>query len=466
MFEKAIEGSGGIILVKQGAIILAAGKGTRMNSKLPKVLHKINGLPMTAHVIRALSKCHLDQTVMVVGHEGELVQEVYGDQVDYAVQREQLGTGHAIMSAMPVLESDIDVVMIVCGDTPLLTGSSLLKMLQSFYNSDASCMVLTAKLPNPTGYGRIIRGEEEQVVAIIEEKDASVTEKRINEINTGTYCFKVPDLKEALEHLNNENAAGEYYLTDTISYLCQRGKIVAGQLLSDYHEILGVNNRVQMAQAVEILRKRKCEELMLKGVTIVDPNRVYIEQDVEVDIDTIIEPNVQLKGNTKIGKECFIGADTELIDTTVGDFCEIKKSVLWEASVADHGKIGPFAYLRPGSALAENVKVGDFVEIKNSHIAEGSKVPHLSYIGDATVGEKVNIGCGTITCNYDGEKKHPTIIGDGAFIGSNSNLVAPVEVGENAFVAAGSTITKDVPANALAVARGRQYIKEDWVKKK
>ena len=421
-------------MVKQGAIILAAGKGTRMNSKLPKVLHKINGLPMADHVIRALAKCHLDQTVMVVGHEGELVQEVFGDRVDYAVQREQLGTGHAIMCALPILRHDIDVIMVVCGDTPLLTGNSLLIMLQSFYNSDASCMVLTAKLPNPTGYGRIIRGEEEQVVAIIEEKDASVTEKRVSEINTGTYCFKVADLKEALEHLNNENAAGEYYLTDTISYLCKRGKVVAGQLLQDYHEILGVNNRVQMAQAV--------------------------------DIDTIIEPNVQLKGKTKIGKDCFIGADTELIDSTVGEDCQIKKSVLWETEVCDHVNIGPFAYLRPGSVIEATAKIGDFVEIKNSHIGVGSKVPHLSYIGDATVGEKVNIGCGTITCNYDGKKKHPTVIQDGAFIGSNSNLVAPVEVGHNAFVAAGSTVTKNVPDNALAVARGRQYLKEEWVKEK
>lgn len=453
-------------MVKQGAIILAAGKGTRMNSKLPKVLHKINGLPMTAHVIRALEKCHLDQMVMVVGHEGELVQQVFGAQVDYAVQAQQLGTGHAIMQALPVLKKDIDVVMVVCGDTPLLTGSSLLKMLQSFYNSDASCMVLTAKLPNPTGYGRIIRGEEEQVMSIIEEKDASVTEKRINEINTGTYCFKVADLKEALEHLNNENAAGEYYLTDTISYLRRRGKVVAGQLLQDYQEILGVNNRVQMAQAVEILRRRKCEELMLKGITIVDPNRVYIEQDVEVDTDTIIEPNVQLKGNTKVGKDCFIGADTEIIDSFVEDGCEIKKSVLWEAKIGSQVKIGPFAYLRPGSVIEPEVKIGDFVEIKNSHIAEGSKVPHLSYIGDATVGKNVNIGCGTITCNYDGVNKHPTVIKDGAFIGSNSNLVAPVEVGEHGFVAAGSTITKDVPARALAVARGRQYTKENWVKEK
>jgi len=445
-------------------IILAAGKGTRMKAALPKVLHKVAGKPMISHVLSLAQSICSEQAVLVVGYGAEELKAFLGDGVHYVVQEPQLGTGHAVMQGLPLVDKSFDGVFVVCGDTPLLTEETLAAMKQKFIAEEAACVFLTAEVDNPAGYGRIVRDDAGKVQRIVEEKDASPVEKAITEINTGTYLFCRAALDEALRTLKNDNAQGEYYLTDTISYLAQQGQKVESFISSDFQETLGINDQVQLAQADGILRLRKNRELMLKGVTITDPNNTYIDMDVEVAADTVIDLGCCLRGKTVIGSGCHIGPHCDIQDTLIGDGSRVQHSVLCDAVVGANCCIGPFAYLRPQAVLADHVKVGDFVEIKKSQIGQGSKIPHLSYVGDATVGKKVNVGCGTITCNYDGYEKHQTVLEDGVFIGSNTNLVAPVKVGKDAFVAAGSTITDEVPAESLAVARGKQVVKEGWAK--
>ena len=450
--------------MKTTAIILAAGQGTRMKSKLPKVLHKTLGKPMVQWVIDCLSAAGVSEKIAVLGHGGAQVAEVVEGQTTIAFQTEQLGTGHAVMQAIPALKNENECVLVVCGDTPLLRSETIIALLEKHKIEKNAVTVLTAVAENPTGYGRIVRSGE-RISAIVEQKDATVEEQSITEINTGTYCFDQAFLLQYLSKLDTNNAQKEYYLTDLIKIANQNQFAVGGYCLADFSESLGVNNRVQLSQAEQILRQRKCNEIMLAGVTLIDPTATYIGADVEIGNDTIIYPNVVLEGNTKIGSDNIIGMNCRIVDSQIGDGNDIQSTVIVESTVGNNCKIGPMAYLRPGTVVENNVKIGDFVELKKSHIGEGSKIPHLSYVGDASVGSGVNIGCGSITCNYDGVNKYQTIIKDGAFIGSNTNLVAPVVVEEKAFIGAGSTITKDVPADTLAVVRGELRVKEEWSKR-
>ena len=446
------------------AIILAAGQGTRMKSKLPKVLHKVLGKPMVQWVIDCLTAAGVTDKITVLGHGAEQVATVVGEQTSIVYQTEQLGTGHAVMQGVKALGTENDCVIVICGDTPLLQADTI-KSLLAKHNAEKNMVtVLTAQASDPTGYGRIVRNGA-QIEAIVEQKDATEEEKTITEINTGTYCFNQQFLLQYLPTLTTNNAQKEYYLTDLIKIANQNQFPVGGYQLDDFSESLGVNNRVQLAQAEQVLRQRKCNEVMLAGVTLIDPASTYIGADVVIGNDTIIYPNVVLEGATVIGSDNVIGMNCRFVDSIIGDNNDIQSTTIVESTVGNECKIGPMAYLRPGTVLADQVKIGDFVEVKKSQIGTGTKIPHLSYVGDAVVGNSVNIGCGTITCNYDGVNKYQTTIKDNAFIGSNTNLVAPVVVEEKAFIGAGSTITKDVPADTLAVVRGELRLKDDWSKR-
>lgn len=448
------------------AVILAAGKGTRMKSNLPKVLHEVNGKPMLAHVISEVKQAGATVIILVIGHGSEKVRERFGEEFRYVIQQAQLGTGHAVMIASEELKKHTGDVLLVCGDTPLLTSATLQALYTKHKVQDASCTILTANLEDPYGYGRILRTDKGEILKIVEEKDATDLERKISEINTGSYCFKCSDLLDAIKEITPNNTQGEYYLTDVIVALNNSKKIVTAYITPDFEETLGINSKAQLAEAARILRARKIQELMLAGVTVIDPNNTYIEDEVEIGIDTIIYPTCFIGGKTKIGPECEIGPGCKITDSLVGGNCEIQYSVLKDVKIGNDCIIGPYAYLRPGTVLADRVKVGDFAEVKNSFIGEGSKIPHLSYVGDAKLGKGVNIGAGTITCNYDGVNKYQTVVQDGAFIGSNTNLVAPVTIGANAVTGAGSTITKDVPPGALAVERAEQKIRKGYFKGK
>lgn len=448
------------------AVVLAAGKGTRMKSALPKVLHKILGKAMVKFVLDACCAIGVDKPILVIGHGAEQVKETLGEQAHYIIQEEQLGTGHAVLQAESLLRDFAGDVLVVCGDTPLLQGKTLAALWEYHRQQKASATVLTGIIENPAGYGRIVRDKTNRVCKIVEHKDASDQEQAIKEINTGTYIFAAGDLLSALHQLKPNNAQGEYYLTDVLEILNQAGKNIEGFITADADENMGINDKAQLAVAARKIQERINLQHMLAGVILTDPNSTYIEPDVSIGEDSIILPNTHLQGNTLIASGCTIGPNTRIVDTTISEGCEIQFSVVLESIIGQYCTVGPYAYLRPGAILHSNVKVGDFVEIKKSTIGVGSKVPHLSYIGDATVGTGVNIGAGTITCNYDGVHKFPTVINDNAFIGSNTNLVAPVEVGEGATVAAGSTITSDVPEAALGVARGKQRNILRWRKNK
>ena len=447
------------------AVILAAGKGKRMRSAHPKVLHKVGGKPMLLHVCEAARKAGVDKQIVVVGHGREKLLENLPE-LNYVVQEEQLGTGHAVFQAKEAIGADVERVLVLCGDTPLLTSATLKNLIQHHEKTGAVATILTAEIENPYGYGRILRDSSGSVKKIVEHRDASPEELLIIEINSGTYIFEKTDLFAALDRLTPDNSQGEYYLTDVISVFFSQGKKVSAFKTEDADEIQGINDRVQLAVAEEILRNRKNRELMLSGVTLIDPSTTYIDTNVEIGQDTIIFPHTFIQGNSVIGSGCQVGPSCRLQDCVLGDNSVVQYSVLVESRFGQGCKIGPFAYVRPGSDVRDNVKIGDFVEVKKCKIGAGSKVPHLTYLGDSEIGEGVNVGAGTITCNYDGEKKHKTIISDNAFIGSNSNLVAPIEIGKEAYIAAGSTITENVPEGALAIARERQTIKEGWVGKK
>ncbi|HHX77069.1 MAG TPA: bifunctional UDP-N-acetylglucosamine diphosphorylase/glucosamine-1-phosphate N-acetyltransferase GlmU, partial [Firmicutes bacterium] len=384
--------------------------------------------------------------------------EKLGPELTYVIQEEQLGTGDAVKAAKEYL--DDGEVIVLCGDTPLLNGA-LLKEFLEFHRKEASLVtVLTAETADPAGYGRVIRNEQGKVIKIVEEKDATVEERAIKEINTGTYCFYGPALAKALGLLSRDNKQKEYYLTDVLEILDREGKVTACKT-REPRLALGVNNREQLAEAAAILREFKNRQLMDAGVTLIDPRTTYIDVDVEIGPDTVIYPNTFIEGKSRVGKECSVGPATHITDSMLGDKVVIRYSVVADSSIGDNVVIGPFANIRPGSSLDQNVKIGDFVEVKKSSVGEGTKIPHLSYIGDAEIGGGVNIGAGTIVVNYDGKEKHMTRIGSGAFIGCNSNLVAPVTVGDESFVAAGSTITEDVPPGSLAISRARQVVKAE-----
>lgn len=445
------------------SIILAAGEGKRMKSKTAKPLHKVSGKPMLGCVLDAATEANTDKNIVVIGHRKEEIQEYFGDSVLYAVQERQLGTGDAVIQGTKQIADEEGIVMVLCGDTPLITAETLKKALAEQTENNNAVTVITAIAPNPFGYGRIVRSEDGSLKKIVEQKDATEEEQKITEINSGMYFFDIKHLRVALSKLNNNNSQGEYYLTDTIEYLINNGE-KAGSVLADFYETLGVNDRVQLAAAEKIQNQRNVKKAMLDGVTIIDPDNTYIESSVKIGMDTVIYPGTTLKGDCKIGEDCTLGPNTIIEDCEIEDSSSVVCSRLVESKVGKNVNIGPFAYLRPNSRLADNVKIGDFVEVKNSFIDEGTKVSHLTYIGDADVGKKVNFGCGTVIVNYDGTKKHRTTICDNAFIGCNTNLVSPVTVNEGAYTAAGSTITKDVPEGALAIARSRQENKENWTK--
>ncbi len=447
------------------AIILAAGKGTRMKSALPKVLHQVGGKPMVQQVLDAASFSGADKKVVVVGFGAQSVADALAGQAEFVVQNEQLGTGHAVMQARRELSNFAGTVMVLCGDTPLLTGKLLARLYAEHAQAQAVATVLTAVMPDPAGYGRVIRNSAGQVEKIVEHKDASVAELAVSEINTGIYCFEAKELLTALDGLTCNNAQGEYYLTDVIAILNQQGNKVWAVKADDYRETLGINSRQQLAEAEGIIRRRKLDELMENGVTIMNPSSTFIDAQVEVGADTIIYPFTWIEGQSKIGANCSIGPNSRLSNTTIGDETTIHFSYAHDCTIGNHVTLGPYVHLRPDTCLKDGVKVGNFVEVKNSTVGEKSKIPHLSYIGDTDMGAGVNIGSGTITVNYDGKHKHRTTIEDDAFIGCNTNLVAPVTVGHGSYVAAGSTITKNVPPGSLGVARARQNNLEGWAEK-
>lgn len=449
----------------RNAVILAAGQGTRMKSKLYKVLHKVCGKPMVEHVVDQVSLLGLDSIVTVVGHGAEKVKAQLGDKSEYVLQEEQLGTAHAVMQASGILSGKEGITLVLCGDTPLITSGTMEALLKHHEETSAAVTVLTAVADDSTGYGRIIRGENGHVEKIVEHKDATEEERRIKEINTGTYCFDNKALFESLTKVSNENVQGEYYLPDVIEILKNEGRTVAAFQTEDFDETLGVNDRLALSTAERLMKERINRRHMVGGVTLIDPANTYISIEAEIGPDTVIYPGTVIEGNTKIASDCIIGPNTELKNCEVGEGTVIRHSVAHDSLIGREVNIGPFAHIRPQSDIKDEVKIGNFVEIKKSVFGKGSKASHLSYIGDAEVGSDVNIGCGSITVNYDGQNKHLTKIEDGSFIGCNSNLVAPVTVGKGAYVAAGSTITEDVPGNALAVARARQVNKENYVER-
>lgn len=451
--------------MKTKALVLAAGQGTRMKSNGSKVLHQVLGKSLVEYPIIAAEGVGIKDICLIVGHKAEDVQEKLKDRVSYAMQKEQLGTGHAVMQALDFIE-DADEVMVLCGDTPLVTKETLQTMLDFHREKKNAITVLSAIMGDPTGYGRIVRDENGTVLKIVEQKDATEAEKSIQEINGGMYTFDGKLLKHALSKLDNKNSQGEYYLTDTIEILLSEGHRVDAIAIQESDDIAGVNSRVQLASTTAVMKHRINERHMANGVTLIDPENTYIESDVVIGKDTIIEPGCMIQGNTVIGEGCRIGFNTKLSNMTIKDCVDIESSVLTDSFVDEGTHVGPFAYVRPNSHIGKNIKVGDFVEVKNATIGDGTKIAHLTYVGDADVGKNVNFGCGTVIVNYDGQKKHRTTIGDNAFIGCNTNLVSPVVVEDNAYTAAGSTITKTVPANSLGIARAKQENKENWVLKK
>lgn len=449
------------------AVVLAAGKGTRMRSKHAKVVHAIMGKPMINWVLDALEPVGFDDIHVVVGHAADQVRACVGDTAQCVLQEEQLGTGHAVQTVMKdlTLPDGPGMVLVTCGDTPLITGEVLAQFVAYHESHGHAADVLTVINPAPTGYGRIVRNADDIVERIVEEKDANEYIRAIQETNVGTYCFDLQFLRETLFDLTTDNAQNEFYLTDLIHLAQTRGRMAGAFIMKDLEDGLGVNNRVQLAQATKVMRQRINETLMMAGITMVDPESCYIDASVRIGCDTLLEPNVILEGNTRIGEGCIIGSQTKMTNVQFGSGSVVQASTLWDCTVGEDCQIGPFAYLRPGTVLENGVKIGDFVEVKNSHIGRGSKIPHLGYVGDATFGERVNFGCGSITCNYDGHAKHQTVLGDGVFVGSNTNLVAPIEIEDNAYVGAGSTLTKNVKKDALALTRAPQKTIENWKKR-
>lgn len=450
--------------MKTGAIILGAGKGTRMNSNLPKSLHCIMNKPLIEYIRENVEPLIDTKPVVVIGYEGKKVQDYFKESVSYAWQKQQSGTGNAVKCGLKEIK-DEKIVFVLCGDTPLLQKETLEKMRKEHLLKNRSATVLTAILKDSTGYGRICKDRVGNFSRILEEKDANLEEKKIKEVNSGIYLFERNALEKALLNLGKDNVQGEFYLTDVLEIMKREDKNVGIYKLDDENEIKGINNRVQLSEAAKIMKERINYAWMKKGVTLEDSNTAYIGSQVVLNKDVIIGANVHLLGKTVIGENTIIGNNSTIENCIVGKGVEIYESILLSSKIGDGCLIGPFTYIRPDSYLGNYVRIGDFVELKKTKVGNCSKIPHHSYIGDSKIGEKVNIGAGTITCNYDGELKYETIINNGAFIGSNTNLVAPVVIDEEAYIGAGSTITKDVPSKSLSIARCRQKNIENWNKK-
>jgi bifunctional UDP-N-acetylglucosamine pyrophosphorylase/glucosamine-1-phosphate N-acetyltransferase len=451
-------------------VVLAAGQGTRMKSQLPKVLHQIAGRPMIEHVLHAAQAVTPATVTVIVGHRADLVRERLSGGAagvpQFALQEPQRGTAHALQQAEQALTGHSGTVILLSGDVPLLRAATLQRLLDTHRGANAAATVVTATVDRPYGYGRIVRTKG-RIARIVEERDASPAERHIKEINSGIYAFDLAPLFDSLRGIAAQNAQGEFYLTDLIAIYRRRKLVVETLSVDNPEEIRGINSRTELADVSRLVRQKKNEELMAAGVTLIDPATTYIDPDVEVGPDTVIHPGVALEGHTRVGAACEIQAHVRIADSQIGDRVTINNfCLILGARVADGATVGPFAHLRPDTVVHERAKVGNFVELKKTSLGAGSKVNHLSYLGDATVGADVNVGAGTITCNYDGEKKHETVIEDGAFIGSDTQLIAPVRVGKGAYVGAGSSITEDVPAGALGIARGRQSNVEGWAERK
>ena len=450
-------------------VVLAAGKGTRMKSARPKVLHSLGGLPIVEHVLRAADQLAAASTTLVIGHAGDDVRAAltHRPSLAFVVQSPPRGTGDALRQTETTFKGRRGTLLLLYADVPLLEARTLTRLVDAHHAAHAAATVLTAALDDPSGYGRIVRDTSGRIDRIVEERDASEGERAIREVNGGIYAFSLEPLFEALTTLAADNSQREYYLTDLVTVYRHRGLAVETLRLEDANELRGVNTRADLADLDRAVRRRKAHALMLAGVTLDDPATTYIDEDVAVGADTTIGPMVQLQGRTRVGERCHVHAGVRLTDATIGnDVMLLDRSIVVQSTVADGASVGPFAHVRPESAVGPGARVGNFVELKKTTMGRGSKANHLAYLGDATIGRDVNIGAGTITCNYDGVSKHPTIIEDGVFIGSDSQLIAPVRVGQGAYVAAGSSITDDVPADALAIARGRQETKPGWAERR
>jgi bifunctional UDP-N-acetylglucosamine pyrophosphorylase/glucosamine-1-phosphate N-acetyltransferase len=447
-------------------IILAAGQGTRMNSKKPKVLHEVAGLPLVEHVIRlseALSDC---QPVVVIGHGAEEVQASLSHlEVSFVLQKEQLGTGHAVMMARDFIEKESSI-LVLYGDTPLIREHTILDFIEKHRANKNQLSVLSMRLDDPAGYGRILRRKDGGLSGIIEHKDADEGQRAIDEVNSGIYLINGERLLAHIDEIENNNVQKEFYLTDIVEIFAHQGYNVDAYCVEDSQEMLGINTRVQLAQAESVFRKRISQHWMIEGVTIIDPENTYIDPDVTIGQDSIIYPGTMLRGQTIIGRDCLIGPRAVIENSEISDGVHIRESQVIDSSIDENTVVGPYAYIRPGSEIGKSVKIGDFVEIKKSQIGDGTKISHLTYVGDAKVGKSVNLGCGVVFVNYDGVKKSRTEIGDRSFIGCNVNLVAPVTVAEDAYVAAGTTVTKSVPKDSLAIGREKQRNIEGWVSRK
>jgi bifunctional UDP-N-acetylglucosamine pyrophosphorylase / glucosamine-1-phosphate N-acetyltransferase len=449
-------------------VVLAAGKGTRMKSEVPKVLHPIAGRALIDHVLRTASALNPATTTIVVGHSADQVRSHLTSQsnLEFVVQEPQLGTGHAVLQTAPILRGQQGIVLLLSGDVPLLSTRTLEALIATHRDTRAFATVLTAVIERPYGYGRIVRTQG-KISRIVEEKDASRAQREIKEINSGIYAFNVEPLFDSLEQIGSDNAQGEHYLPDLVGIYRRRRRVVSTFTIENASEIRGINSRSELAEVSTMVRQQKNEELMAAGVTLIDPATAYIDADVDIAPDTVIHPCVFIEGSTKIGAACEIHAGCRIVNSTIGDRVVIRNhSVIADAEVANGARVGPFAHLRPGADVGADAHVGNYVELKNTTLGPRSKANHLTYLGDSTIGSDVNVGAGTITCNYDGKNKHQTVIDDGAFIGSDTTLVAPVKVGQHAYIGAGSTITEDVPTGALGIARGRQENKEGWVQKR
>jgi bifunctional UDP-N-acetylglucosamine pyrophosphorylase/glucosamine-1-phosphate N-acetyltransferase len=453
--------------VQVHVVILAAGKGTRMKSALPKVLHRVAGAPMIRYVLASARPLEAATTTVVIGHGADTVRDrLVQEDLRFVVQEPQLGTGHALMQTRPLFEREHGTLLMLSGDVPLLCTRTLEQLLEAHADSKAAATLLTAVFENPFGYGRIVR-DGGGIARVVEERDAGDSERSIREVNAGVYAFDIGPLFPALSEIASANAQGEYYLPDLVAIYRRKRLRVAAVQVEEPEQLRGINSRMELAEVSTIVRKKRNEALMASGVTMEDPDTTYVGPEVVVGRDTVLHPGVTLEGRTRIGSGCEIRSNVRIVDSTIEDNVLILDCcLLTGAKVASGARIGPFANLRPGADVRERAHVGNFVELKKTVLGAGSKANHLTYLGDATIGERVNVGAGTITCNYDGEHKHPTTIEDEAFIGSDTQLVAPVKIGRGAYVAAGSSITADVPPGALGIARGTQVNKPGWVERK
>ena len=451
-------------------VVLAAGKGTRMKSEVPKVLHRINGFSLIERVLQTASQLQPSSRTLVVGHGADQVRAAlagHTGNLQFVVQDKQLGTGHALLQAAPLLRGKRGTLVLLSGDVPMLTPVTLHSLIATHAEASAAATVITAKIPRPFGYGRIVRTAAGRLSKIVEEKDASTAQRAITEINSGIYALDLSVVFEALEQIGTANKQGEYYLPDLIAIFRKQKRAVATWTVERAEEIRGINSRAELAEVTTMVRQQKNEELMAAGVTLIDPATTYVDSSVVVGPDTVLHPCVILEGSTRIGAACEIHAGVRIVNSTIGDRVLVRNhTVIADSNVEPGAQLGPFAHIRPGSSVGEDAHIGNFVELKKTRMGKGAKANHLAYLGDATIGSKTNVGAGTITCNYDGEKKHQTMIGDNVFVGSNSTLVAPIAIGDGSYIAAGSAITDDVQPGALGIGRARQENKDGWVAKR